>query len=94
MVFALELKLSKTLRGLVYFVLQLQGVLRPPLRNKYGTKCTSPLRVSDNFNSKAKAIATFGVCKIQNAKLKVARFLPNESALGSMGPRKIKDVPP
>ena len=29
MVFALELKLSKTLRGRVYFVLQLQGGLRP-----------------------------------------------------------------
>ena len=42
MVFALELKLSKTLRGLVYFVLQLQWGLRPLY--KYGTKYTSPLR--------------------------------------------------
>ena len=38
MVFALELKLSKTLRGLVYFVLQLWGGLRPLY--KYGTKTT------------------------------------------------------
>ena len=56
LVFALELKLSKTLRELVYFVLQLQGGLRPPY--KYGTKYTSPLRIFDNFNSKAKTQAT------------------------------------
>ena len=74
MVFALKLKLSKTLRGLVYFVLQLQGGLRPPY--KYGTKYTSPLGVFDNFNSIAKTIATFNFCKIKSAKLKVARFLP------------------
>ena len=40
MVFALELKLSKTLRGLVYFVLQSSGWLRPPY--KYGTKYKAP----------------------------------------------------
>ena len=64
MVFALELKLSKTLRGLVYFVLQLQGGLRPPY--KYGTKYTSPLRVFDNFNFKAKTIGTFNFSRIKN----------------------------
>ena len=69
MVFALELKLSKTLRGLVYFVLQLWGGLRPPY--KYGTKYTSPLRVFDNFNSKAKTKATFDFSNIKNAKSKV-----------------------
>ena len=61
MVFALKLKLSKTLRGLVYFVLQLLGGLRPPY--KYGTEYTSPLRVSDNFNFKAKTIGTFNFSK-------------------------------
>ena len=56
LVFALELKLSKTLSGLVYFVLQLSGGLCPPY--KYSTKYTNPLRVFDNFNSKAKTQAT------------------------------------
>ena len=40
MVFALELKLSKSLRGLVHFVLQLKGGLRHSY--KYGSKCTNP----------------------------------------------------
>ena len=61
MVFALESKLSKTLRGLVCFVLQLSGGLRPLY--KYGKKYTSPLRVFDNFNSKAKTIGTFNFSK-------------------------------
>ena len=75
MVFALELKLSKTLSGLVYFVLQLLGGLRPPY--KYGTKYTSTLRVFDNFDSKAKNISTLNFCKIENVKSKAARFLPS-----------------
>ena len=45
MVFALELKLSKTLRGLVYFVPYLFGGQSPP--NNYNTKYTSPLRDFD-----------------------------------------------
>ena len=65
MVFALELKLSKTLRGLVYFVPYLYGGRSPPYN--FNTKYTSPLRVFDNFNFKAKTIGTFNFSK----KLKV-----------------------
>ena len=54
MVFALKLKLSKTLRGLVYFVPYLYGGRSPPYN--CNTKYTSPLRVFDNFNSKAKTL--------------------------------------
>ena len=43
----------------------------------YDANYTSPLRVFDNFNSTAKTIATLNFCKIRNAKLKVARFLPS-----------------
>ena len=68
------MKLSKTLRGLVYFVLQLWGGVWPPY--KHSTEYTSPLRVFDNFKSKAKTIAKVNFCKIKSAKLKVARFLP------------------
>ena len=50
--------------------------LHPPPPHKYGTEYTSPLRVFDNFNSKAKTIATFNICKIKSAKLNVAGFLP------------------
>ena len=57
MVFALELKLSKTLRGLKYFVLSLHRGRSPPYNCK--AKYTSPLRVFDNFNSKAKTIANY-----------------------------------
>ena len=35
----------------------------------------APIRVFNNFNSKAKTIATFNFCKIKIDKLKVARFL-------------------
>ena len=55
MVFALEVKLSKTLKGLVYFVPYLYGGRSPPYN--YNTKYTSPPRVFDtpsihsNFNS-------------------------------------------
>ena len=62
MVFALELKLSKTLRGLVYFVPYLYGGRSPPYN--CNTKYTSPLRVFDNFNSKAKTIATFNLALV------------------------------
>ena len=41
----------------------------------FNTKYTSPLRVFDNFNSKAKTIATFNSCKIKNAESKVTRVL-------------------
>ena len=51
-----------------------RGGLRPSY--KYGTDYTRPLRVFDNFNSKAKTIAPSNFSKIKNAKLKVARFLP------------------
>ena len=60
-VFALELKLSKTLSGLVYFVPYLYGGPSPPYI--CNTTYTSPLRVFDNFNSKAKILATFNFCK-------------------------------
>ena len=70
MVFALELKLSKTMRGLVCFVPYLQWGAKPP--HTCNTKYTSPLRVFGNFNAKAKTLDTF-------AKLKV----PNERYLGS-----------
>ena len=52
----LELNLSKMLSGLMCFLLQSKGGLRP--QYKYGTKYTSPFRVFDNFNSKAKTQAT------------------------------------
>ena len=42
------------------------------------TEHTSPLRVFDSFNSKAKTMAAFTFCEIKNAKLKVARFLPSK----------------
>ena len=61
MVFALKLKLSKPLTGLVYFVLQLYGGLPPSY--KYGKKYRSSLRVFDNFNFKAKTIGTFNFSK-------------------------------
>ena len=66
MVFTLELKLSRTLRGLVYFVPYLCGGRSPPYN--CNTKCTTvaPLRVFDNFNSKAKTIATFYFSKIKS----------------------------
>ena len=66
MFFALELKLSKTLSGLVYFVLHFfnRGGLRPSY--KHGTTYTSPLRVFDNFNSKAKAQATYYLDPLAN----------------------------
>ena len=57
MVFALELKLSKTLRGLMYFVPYLYRG-RSPSYN-CNTESTSPLRVFDNFNPKAKTLDTF-----------------------------------
>ena len=76
MVLALKLKLSKTLRGLVYFVPYLHGGRSPPYN--CNTKYTSPLRVFANFNSKAKNIATFNLFNIKNATLKVARFLPTD----------------
>ena len=63
MVFALKLKLSKTLRGLVYFVLYLYGGRSPPYN--CNTKYTS-LRVFDNFNFKAKTIGTFNFSKIKS----------------------------
>ena len=65
MVFALKLKLSKTLRGLVYFVPYLYGG-RSPSYN-YNTKYTSPLKVFDNFNSKAEKLATFNFAKIESS---------------------------
>ena len=79
MVFALELKLSKTLRGLVYFVPCLYGGRGPPYN--YNTKYATPLRVFDKFNSKAKTLATFNFRKIKSAKLKVARFLPTSQCV-------------
>ena len=60
-VLTLELKLSKTLSGFVYVYCSYGGGLRPPY--KYGTKYTSPLRVFDNFHSKAKIIGTFNFSK-------------------------------
>ena len=62
MVFALKLKLSKTLRGLVYFVPYLYGGRSPPYN--CNTKYTSPLRVFDNLNFKA----TIGTFIFQNIK--------------------------
>ena len=61
MVFALELKLSKTLRGLVYFVPYLYG-------GRSNTKYRSPLRAFDNFNSKAKNLDAFSFAKNENSK--------------------------
>ena len=63
MIFALKLKLSKTLRGLVYFVPYLYGGRSPPYN--CNTKYTSPLSVFDNFNFKAKSIGmlTFNFSK-------------------------------
>ena len=63
MVFALELKLAKTLRGLVYFVPYLYGGRSPPYNRN--TKYTSPLRVFDNFNSKAKTVGTFNFSQLK-----------------------------
>ena len=63
MVFALELKLSKTLRGLVYFVPYFYRGRSP--HYNCNTKHTSPLRVFDNFNSNAKTIATFNFSKMK-----------------------------
>ena len=57
MVFALELKLSKTLRGLVYFVPYLHGGRSPPISAIQNTQ--APLRVFDDFHFKAKTIGTF-----------------------------------
>ena len=65
MVFALELKLSKTLRGLVYFVPYLYGGRSPPYN--CNTKYTSLLRVFDNFNSKVKTLATLNYAKIESS---------------------------
>ena len=64
MVFALELKLSKTLRGLVYFVPYLYAGRSLPYN--CNTKYKSPLRVFDSFNSKAKTIATFNFTNIKS----------------------------
>ena len=66
MVFALELKWSKTLGGLVYFVPYLYG-------GRSNTKYTSPLRVFDNFNSKAKTVDAVNFAKIKNSKLTASR---------------------
>ena len=88
MVFALGLKLSKTLRGLVYFVPYLHRGRSPPYN--CNTKYTSPLRVFVNFNSKAKTIATFNFSKIESAKLKVARFLPTERKKNNKINKKIQ----
>ena len=68
MFFALELRLSKTLRGLVYFVPYIYAGRSPPYN--CNTKYTSPLRAFDNFNSKAKTLATFHFAKVKSAKLK------------------------
>ena len=73
----MELKLSITLSGLVYFVPCSYGERSPPYN--CNTKYTSPVKVVDNFNSKAKTLAIFSFVKIKSAKFKVARFLPNES---------------
>ena len=50
------------------------------------TKYTSPLRVFDNFNSKAKTSPAFNFAKIKSVKLKVDRFLPNGVFPGGMAP--------
>ena len=76
MVFALELKLSKTLRWLVYFDCSYRGGFAPRISTRQNTQ--APLRVDDHFNSEAKTIATINFCKMKSAKLKVARFLPKE----------------
>ena len=55
----------------------------PP--DKCNTKYTSPLRVFDDFNSKAKTIATFDFAIIRTAKLKVARFLPRQRTASCSG---------
>ena len=69
--FALELKLSKTLSGLVYFVPLLYEGRSPPYN--CNTKYSSPLRVFDNFNSKAKTLDAVNFAKIKNSKLKASR---------------------
>ena len=40
---------------------------------KYDAKYTSPLRVFDNFNSKAKTLDAVNFAKIKNSKLKASR---------------------
>ena len=65
-VFALEMKLSKTLSGLVYFVPYLYGGRSPPYN--CNTKYISPLRVFDIFNAKAKTQATLKFSKIKSAQ--------------------------
>ena len=67
--FCFGIGVVKNSQGACVFCTAVIGVPRTPY--KYGTKYKSPLRVFDNFRSKAKTIATFNFCK-----LKVARFLP------------------
>ena len=63
--FGFEIELIKNSEESCVFCIAVMGGLRPLY--KYRTKYTSPLRVFDNFNSKAKATATFDFCKIKNA---------------------------
>ena len=67
MVFALELRLSKTLKGLVYFVLYLYRWAKIP--HNCNSKFTSLLRVCDKFNSKAKTLdITINICEFKSFK--------------------------
>ena len=70
-------------------------------RYNYNTKYTSPLRVFDNFNSKAKTLDVFNFAKIKNSQLLKAsrppltqsRVLPKENTvkISQMHYRKVSD---
>ena len=59
--FCFGIEVVKNSEEAVVFYIAVMGGLRPPY--KYGTKYTSPLRVFDNFNFKAKTIGTFNFSK-------------------------------
>ena len=56
--FCFGIEVVENSEGACVFCIAVIGEAKP-LPYKYGTKYTSPLRVFDNFNSKAKTIGTF-----------------------------------
>ena len=68
--FCFGIEVVKNSEGLVYFASYLYGGEAPPITKVQNTQ--APLRVFDNFNSKAKTLDALNFAKFKDSKLKAS----------------------